>query len=1173
MSIDTSRVRQHLNSFEFRNLFVEELGWSRPLDRQKASIEVGGNTFERAQIAQLSGVVVFELSAQDGAIPDAKTRRSIHTEISKSYHENLLIFVDRERTQSLWYWIKREGGKSYPREHLYMRGQPIDLLLSKINAMVFDVSEFDEMGNVPVVEVANRLKKALDVERVTKKFYKEFQEQHVTFLEHIKGIRDERQRRWYASVLLNRLMFIYFLQRKGFLYLSKQPKLQDDVLYLQKKLEETRRKGKNLYYKEFLQTLFFVGFAKPDNDEEKLGLKDVIGDVPYLNGGLFLQHKIEIDNSNIQIPDQAFDNLYKLFASYSWNLDDTPGGQADEINPDVLGYIFEKYINQKAFGAYYTRPEITQYLCEQTIYKLILERVNSITAPPKPTPETGNLFPQERKGLFNERRYDSMPDLLMNLDAFLCRWLMDEVLPDLKLLDPACGSAAFLVAAMKTLINIYSAITGKIEFLGDANLKSRMDKLRREHHGSIEYFIKKEIITKNLFGVDIMEESTEIAKLRLFLTLVASAKKRDQLEPLPNIDFNILAGNALIGLMHVDDKEFDKRNAQGNLFLKSYRDLVRETANDIRVYRQSAEYNKDLRSLRDNIERKKREVTATLNEILLNQFTGLGIKFEQATWDDDKNIEGKPQKRAIKLADIEALHPFHWGFEFDEVINNNGGFDAIITNPPWEIFKPNDKEFLSQYSDLVTKKKMDIKALEKQKAEMMRDPEIAAAYTEYLSTFPHISAYFRAASQYANQISIVNGKKAGSDINLYKLFLEQSFNLLRQGGRCGIILQSGVYTDLGAKQLREMLFNNGQLSSLFGFSNEKFIFENVHHAQKFCILVFEKGGHTESFEAAFRINPREAVTPNRLDEFLNSKSEHIEISVPLVRRLSPDSVSIMEFKRDIDVHIAEKMLRFPLLGEKVEGSWQFSLTNEFHMTGDSKIFSTSPGRNRLELYEGKMIHQFTHQFSEPRYWVDEKDGRKALLGREKDTGQFLDYLSYRLGHRSVASNTNERTMIATVLPCRVFYGHSINATRSGLDPRVLLFLTAMLNSFVVDFSLRQRVSQNLTMFYVYQLPVPRVTEKDAAFAPIVDRAAKLICTTPEFDELSREVCLGSHKKGATNEVERARLRAELDGLIAHLYGLTEEEFAYILTTFPLVSETVKNAAQNAYRDVERGLIK
>ena len=111
------------------------------------------------------------------------------------------------------------------------------------------------------------------------------------------------------------------------------------------------------------------------------------------------------------------------------------------------------------------------------------------------------------------------------------------------------------------------------------------------------------------------------------------------------------------------------------------------------------------------------------------------------------------------------------------------------------------------------------------------------------------------------------------------------------------------------------------------------------------------------------------------------------------------------------------------------------------------------------------------------------------------------------------------------------------------------------------------------MFYVYQLPVPRLTGKDPAFRPIVERAARLICTTPEFDALAKEAGIGSHKSGVTTPVERARLRAELDGLIAHLYGLTEEEFADILTTFPLVADPVKIAAQNAYRDVERGLIK
>jgi hypothetical protein len=129
----------------------------------------------------------------------------------------------------------------------------------------------------------------------------------------------------------------------------------------------------------------------------------------------------------------------------------------------------------------------------------------------------------------------------------------------------------------------------------------------------------------------------------------------------------------------------------------------------------------------------------------------------------------------------------------------------------------------------------------------------------------------------------------------------------------------------------------------------------------------------------------------------------------------------------------------------------------------------------------------------------------------------------------------------------------------------MLFGITIFNSFVIDYCLRQKVTTNLNMFFVYQLPVPRLIEGDKYFNDIVERAAKLICTTPEFDELAQEVGLESHKNGVTDETERAQIRAELDGIIANLYGLTEAEFSYILTTFPIVSEPVKEAALEAYR--------
>ena len=179
MAINFTRLRDRLQQFDFHRLFVEELGWSQPTSRQPVPMTAKGVSCVRRQISQLAGVTVFEITADDGRIPDAKSRAAIHKEISGLHHENLLIFLDKERTQSLWYWVKRQDGKNLPRDHFYIKGQPGDLFLSKLGGIVFDISEFDESGNISVIEVAQRLRKALDIERVTKKFYGEFYDEHI----------------------------------------------------------------------------------------------------------------------------------------------------------------------------------------------------------------------------------------------------------------------------------------------------------------------------------------------------------------------------------------------------------------------------------------------------------------------------------------------------------------------------------------------------------------------------------------------------------------------------------------------------------------------------------------------------------------------------------------------------------------------------------------------------------------------------------------------------------------------------------------------------------------------------------------------------------------------------------------------------------------------------------
>ncbi|MBD2090203.1 putative DNA binding domain-containing protein [Microcoleus sp. FACHB-1515] len=574
--------------------------------------------------------------------------------------------------------------------------------------------------------------------------------------------------------------------------------------------------------------------------------------------------------------------------------------------------------------------------------------------------------------------------------------------------------------------------------------------------------------------------------------------------------------------------------------------------------------------LRDDIDRVNRESQEKLNQLLLNEFSvKLGIKYEEA------QLAGRPKKRLLNAADIEALKPFHWGYHFDRVLDR-GGFDAIITNPPWEVFKPQAKEFFLQFSDLINKKKMDLQDFEREQEEILKDTEIASAWLKYQSYYPYSSSYYRLSIDYANQTPIINGRRIGTDINFYKLFLERCFRLMRSGGECGIVVPSGIYTDLGTQRLRRMLFEQSQVTGLFCFENRRGIFEDVHRSYKFIILTFEKGGRTESFPAAFM---RREV--NDLEKFPTYNS--VDISVEAIQRIAPNSLSILEFKSQQDIDITEKMSQHPPLASTHTG-WQFEIYGEeLHMNRSRRFFRNI--ETRCPLYEGGMIWQFNHQYSTPTYWIEESELRKAFLAKRAKRIKFSDevpdnirndYEVYRLAIRKIASNTNERTLIASLIPPFSFAGNSLsvnfpffhdeeNYNTLRLSDAELIVLASLLNSFVVDYSLRLRMTTNLNSFYLYQLPVPRLIEGDPYFSEIVERAAKLICTTPEFDELAAEVELGSHADGVTDEVDRAKLRAELDGMIAHLYGLTEDEFQHILSTFPIVPIKTKEAAIEAYR--------
>lgn len=342
MSIDATRARRHLRAFDLTTLFVEELGWDRL--RQGHAIEVGGRGFALRPVAEKRGVQVFRCAPDgEGKLPDYATRRAIEQRLAKLAFEHLLVYVDGEETTQIWQWVKREPGRATAcREHVYHKGQTGDALLQQLEQITFPLSA-EEGLTIGGVTVA--LRDAFDKDRVTKKFYDRFKTEHAAFLGFVKGIRERGDAEWYASLMLNRLMFVYFIQKKGF--------LDGDRDYLRHRLRRLReRQGEDRFlsfYRHFLLRLFHDGLGGQGRGAE---LDELLGTVPYLNGGLFDVHDLERDNPDLQIPDEAFETLFDFFDEYTWHLDERPLRDGREINPDVLGHIFEKYVNQKQMGAY-----------------------------------------------------------------------------------------------------------------------------------------------------------------------------------------------------------------------------------------------------------------------------------------------------------------------------------------------------------------------------------------------------------------------------------------------------------------------------------------------------------------------------------------------------------------------------------------------------------------------------------------------------------------------------------------------------------------------------------------------------------------------------------------------------------------------------------------------------
>ena len=587
-------------------------------------------------------------------------------------------------------------------------------------------------------------RQVLDTDRVVRRFYSRFKSEQAIFQSSIQGISSQSNREAYALLMLNRLMFLYFMQQRGFLdgdssYLSNRlgmpfqgdrkgrPYISTHQIKVDRALEQSDQDAS--FYRDFLLPLFQRKLGTwARQDSQALNVDSVSGNIAALHCSLFDAHEFERGNMGIDIANEAFARLFAFFNEYRWHLDERAPGAMNEITPDILGYILEQYINQKQMGAYYTKKDISEYIARNSIIPRLFSAVEK-TFPGAFGPASNawrllrehpdwyilqaqrctNRLPAETETEYVARhehyteiknrlisgKVTSVEDLITyNLD--IRRFAQDVVeqceepfllqafynsIQRITVLDPTCGSGAFLLAALDVLEPLYVACLDRMQAREeDANQGSETRKAERAwlgviknfndqnqnchaerseaslgpsretlrfaqgdntapmlgvkvhyhaptedfvlHTSSRRYRVLRSIITNNLYGVDIMQEAVEICKLRLLIKLLAHVEQVEDIEALPSIDHNIYAGNALVGFVSRDET-----NEAGVIHCE--------------------------------------EPTRTrLDRSLARQY---GIDLENA----------------VAFEQWKRSHlPFHWCLKFERIMRN-GGFDVIIGNPPY----------------------------------------------------------------------------------------------------------------------------------------------------------------------------------------------------------------------------------------------------------------------------------------------------------------------------------------------------------------------------------------------------------------------------------------------------------------------------------------------------------
>ena len=503
------------------------------------------------------------------------------------------------------------------------------------------------------------IKDAFSVERLNKDFFNGYKERYVKFLKHIND--DTKENRDYVKKLLGRLVFLQFLQKKGWMGVpaNQQEWNGGDKFYLNHLIEHYE--GNDRLLSDVLEPLFFNTLnERRINDLADSRLGENIK-IPYLNGGLF--DKDNLDKKDIDFPYDYFKELMDFFAMYNFTIDENdPEDSEIGIDPEMLGHIFENLLeDNKDKGAFYTPKEIVQYMSQESVAQYLKSN----------TPEEVHTAIDS---LIKQRVVEP---ILQNKENAR---LVNKALFEVKVCDPAIGSGAFPMGVLNVLFDCRHLLYG---FIG-----------KNEDFSYAK--VKRDIIQNNIYGVDIERGAVDIARLRFWLALVVD---ENEPQPLPNLDYKIMCGDSLLYRFSLDApfqnvlRDYNQKNGT-HYTLDDYRQWVYDYT-DISDHTQKDDF-------RQRIEDIKRAVKTELNNKEKGKIAKVRGTIENLKMEDLFGGKKKENEKKIKALqkELKALekqreeiennklfeHAFEWRFEFPALLNDDGsfrGFDIIIGNPPY----------------------------------------------------------------------------------------------------------------------------------------------------------------------------------------------------------------------------------------------------------------------------------------------------------------------------------------------------------------------------------------------------------------------------------------------------------------------------------------------------------